>query len=335
MSDLNKVEVVPITLEAHPNADTLSIVKVWNYTVVVRTADWEGKTKAAYIPPDNLVPLGNPEFSFLESPRIKAKRLRGVMSQGLLVPVPDEFEIGRDVTEYFGVTRYVSPVDMEIGDAIPGPPNQPPKYDLESWFKYGKELEAACGVEFVVVTEKIDGTNASFTYQNDEMWCKSRSLYRKSNVDSYGNETNLYWKVLKENLWISKLCKDFPNYHLFGEIYGWVQENRYSHLPGSLSFVAFDFLRDDGTFFDYLDFVNVVEEYGGKIAPELYYGRYNSQRIESLIDGPSVVDPSVSREGIVIRCIRERWNEQMGRCILKAVSPEYLEGKGKKKKEKK
>lgn len=33
-----KVEIVSIKLEPHPNADTLSVVKVFDYRVCVRTA---------------------------------------------------------------------------------------------------------------------------------------------------------------------------------------------------------------------------------------------------------------------------------------------------------
>lgn len=51
-----KVEVVPITLEPHPNAETLSVVKVFDYAVCVRTADWKDKLLGAYIPPDSVVP---------------------------------------------------------------------------------------------------------------------------------------------------------------------------------------------------------------------------------------------------------------------------------------
>jgi hypothetical protein len=47
----HRVEIVPVNLEPHPNADTLSIVRVFDgYTCVVRTADWEGVPFAAYIP---------------------------------------------------------------------------------------------------------------------------------------------------------------------------------------------------------------------------------------------------------------------------------------------
>ena len=196
MSDLNKIEVVPVVMEKHPDADSLSLVTVFDgYTVVVRSVDWEGISKAAYIPPDNVVDITRPEFSFLESGRIKAKRLRGVMSQGLLVPVPDNFQIGDDVTEYLGVTRYIPEADREVsfgGDGEVAPPSPGITYDIESWFKYKNVFKEG---EDVVITEKIHGTNSRYTFQNDRMYCASRSMYRK-------DVGNVYWRVLHDNPWI-------------------------------------------------------------------------------------------------------------------------------------
>ena len=76
------VEVVPVTLEPHPNADSLSIVHVWDYTVCVRTEDWRGRPMGAYIPPDSLVDTSREEFAFLREEgktlhRVRAKRFRG------------------------------------------------------------------------------------------------------------------------------------------------------------------------------------------------------------------------------------------------------------------
>ena len=38
----HRVEVVPVVLEQHPNADKLSIVKVRGWQCVVATSDWAG-----------------------------------------------------------------------------------------------------------------------------------------------------------------------------------------------------------------------------------------------------------------------------------------------------
>ena len=107
----HKCEVVPVVLEKHPNADTLSVVQVFGYPVVVRTADWEGKTKGVYLPPDSVVDVTRPEFAFLASGtktqhRVKAIKLRGVYSFGLLMPVADDAEIGDDWAELYGVEHY-------------------------------------------------------------------------------------------------------------------------------------------------------------------------------------------------------------------------------------
>ncbi|MGH9759840.1 MAG: hypothetical protein ACREAC_03250 [Blastocatellia bacterium] len=81
----HKVEVVPVVLERHPNADTLSVVKVFGgYTVCVRTVDFKDGDLGAYIPPDSVVDSSRPEFAFLAGhERIKVKRLRGIVSMGL------------------------------------------------------------------------------------------------------------------------------------------------------------------------------------------------------------------------------------------------------------
>jgi RNA ligase (TIGR02306 family) len=63
--DTHKVEIVPVVLEPHPNADRLSIVRVYNFTCVVNTADWTGVGKAAYVQPDSVMP-DTPEYRFLK-----------------------------------------------------------------------------------------------------------------------------------------------------------------------------------------------------------------------------------------------------------------------------
>ena len=52
-----KVEVVEIgELEKHPNADTLSIVKVKGWQCIVKTDEFKDVKLAAYIPIDSLIP---------------------------------------------------------------------------------------------------------------------------------------------------------------------------------------------------------------------------------------------------------------------------------------
>src|SRR3990167_2192296 len=125
----HKVEIVPIKLEPHPNADKLSLVKIHGYTCVVNTNDWAGKDEAAYVCPDSLVDTKRPEFAFLgDRPRITVRRFRGIFSQGLLVPAPEGSQIGDDVAEQLGVTKYEPIIKFNMGDEESPPPGFIPKY---------------------------------------------------------------------------------------------------------------------------------------------------------------------------------------------------------------
>lgn len=109
-----RCEVVPVTLLPHPNADSLSLVQVFGFTCVVRTADWVGRDRGVYVPVDAVVP-DRPEFAFLDGHRrIKARRLRGVFSMGLLLPAPWDAEVGDDLTEALGVTKYEPPEESAL-----------------------------------------------------------------------------------------------------------------------------------------------------------------------------------------------------------------------------
>src|SRR4051812_4222851 len=130
----HKVEVVPVRLEKHPNADRLSVVRVFGYQVCTPTAEWldrpaidaEGARLGAYVPPDSLVPVSRPEFAFLADKarqdgmaRIKAQKLRGVVSFGLLVAAPAGARVGDDVAGLLGVEHYEPPLAGESGRKEP------------------------------------------------------------------------------------------------------------------------------------------------------------------------------------------------------------------------
>src|SRR5271166_5411687 len=120
----HKVEVFRVEhMEKHPNADTLSIMKVFNYQAVVRTSDFNVGDLACYIPPDNVLP-DEPQYAFLSGHRhIKAAKLRGIMSQGLVLKAPEGAQPGDDVAELLGIVHYVpTPQNTGDGEMIAPPP---------------------------------------------------------------------------------------------------------------------------------------------------------------------------------------------------------------------
>ncbi len=199
----HKVEVVEVNFSKHPNADSLSITPVFGYTCIGRTDDWKGIKKAAWIPPDSLVNVNLPEFAFLAGEtryafdstknhvalnyaRIRAKKLRGSVSYGMLVPVNDSVEVGTDMAEHFGVLHYDPPVNdsgnpknrFYSGGEVASPPEVlAPKYDLDSFQRYAKNVFVQD--ELVIATEKIHGASARYVFDGLTMHCGSHSEWKK------------------------------------------------------------------------------------------------------------------------------------------------------------
>jgi RNA ligase (TIGR02306 family) len=318
-----RVEVVPIVLEKHPNADSLSLVKVFDgYTVCVRTEDWVGVDKGAYIPPESIVP-NTEQFAFLEGHvRIKARKLRGIQSFGMLVPAPEGSQIGDDVAEQLNIVHYEPElsglIKARLGEASPPPPNEGFKYDIDNWRKYRNYFIDG---EEVVITEKIHGTNARYTFQDDQMFAGSRHHWRKPSAE------NIYWRAIVQNPWIEAFCRLNPGVILYGEIFGSIQKgfNYGSTKDNPYQFRAFDVFAD-GQFIDHDDALGGAKS--DFLVPLLYRGPYSHVIAESFSTGPSVV-PGANhmREGCVIKPIKERYQNHFGRLILKCVSFEYLEKK--------
>ena len=124
------VRVVPVRLEPHPNADSLSIVRVGGFQCVVRTSAWENVDIGAFVPPDSVVPEALAPVP--GATRIRAVKLRGEYSEGLLVPAPEGAAIGDDVADVLGITHY-EPVPEERGiQQGDSPPSWCPTYDLDN-----------------------------------------------------------------------------------------------------------------------------------------------------------------------------------------------------------
>lgn len=325
------VDVIEIgEILPHPNADRLEIVKIDEFTCCVRKGDFKVGDLAAYIEPDYVVDLEREEFSFLPKARIKVKKLRGIISMGLLIPAPEGSAVGDNVMEQLGVTRYVPPITGRPKMRANGekaPEGYHPKYDLENWRKYSRLLEEG---ELVYVTEKIHGANARFRFQDGKMHIGSRSMWVKH------DGANPWSMALEQNPWIGAFCENHPNLTVYGEIYGWVQDLRYGHEKGRVSFAAFDLLAG-GRWLNFNELMNYFRPINQDVltfdegehlrsVPLFDCVTYNKELVEKYVDGSSRVPGTDHiREGIVIKPIEERVDMRLGRVALKVVSNDYLE----------
>lgn len=191
----HKIEVVPVVLEKHPNADTLSIVKVYGWDCIVKTEQFNGVPLAAFIIPDSIVDTSIPEFAFLreqnnkiyEKRRIKAAKYRGVPSQGLLVPARKHWKLGDDVADELKIEHY-EPQMMQRGPGAPklksiqakipfidGVP-VPVYTDIENFRRYNKAFDDLA-ID-VVVTEKIHGANFRCVHDGKQLHVGSHRTWK-------------------------------------------------------------------------------------------------------------------------------------------------------------
>lgn len=319
------VRVVKIgAVEKHPNADRLEITHVDNYPVVIGAGSFQPGDLAVYIPVDSVLPQTEEfadAYKYTSKGRVKAARLRGIFSMGMLHACPpplglaDEHAV--DIASLLGITKYEPPAEIVMGgDALPDDGRLPKYTDIEGLRRYPHILQDG---EIVVITEKLHGACARFGLIDGAFYVGSKN----QRLDPTGNnawaraarEIGLHDLLVQENL---------EGYVFFGELLG-VQDLKYGHTNGEISLRFFDiFNLHDGRYLDYFDFMGLMHHLRLHHVPIIASQiTYDSGGIYALAEGTSLMAEHV-REGVVIKPIIERWHPEIGRVILKLVGAEYL-----------
>lgn len=315
------VEVVRLgKIETHPNADLLEITRVHGgYPCILKKGDFKEGDLAVYIPIDTTLPDVE-MFAFLDAKdrkRLRAKRLRGVFSMGLVVhALPDMVE-GQDVAERLGIVKYEAPEPMSMGGDNESPPTGwffPHYTDIEGLRRHRNVLRAG---EEVVATEKLHGANGRFVHDGERLWVGSRTGVKRR------DENNLWWKVaIAMNL--EERLATTPHKVFFGEVYGQVSDLKYGHSgKNTASLRIFDvFDTVEGRYLDHDDAVKLASELGFDWVPMLKRGAWGDDWHE-LAEGSSQLADHV-REGFVVKPVKERYDDKLGRVILKLHGEGYL-----------
>ena len=356
MNSNHRVNVVRIKeLRKHPNADSLSLVDIEGYQVVVRTEEFKLGELYIYLQPDSIATTAEP-FRFLwadkEFPdgivpqkyrRITVRQFRKEYSEGLLLPLADfpdilsldgaYLEEGDDVAELLGITHYEEPEPgfnlgtqgtkrslwqrilkfFGFGYKPFGPKNAPGTYDVESLKNYPRVFVAG---EPVIVTEKIHGSNARYTFNGKKFWVGSHNRWCKE-------QGNIWWEVTKKYPWIEAFCREYPKFTLRGEVTPTQKGYAYG-FETEKQFFAFDLQKPDGS---YVPKSTLYKHMGiQRFVPIIYQGPYDAAKMKELAEGKSLVEGAKNiREGIVISSVEERQVRGVGRAQLKLKSLKFLE----------
>ena len=317
--DVTRVlEIIP-----HSNADALEIAKIFGFTCSVAKGQFKEGDLIAYVPPDSLVDTNRPEFAFLASAargdglaRIRVKKLRGIASQGLVLPVQSSWTEGMDVAEALGVIHYEPPISISTGgEAAPSPSIYTPTYtDIENLRRYPNVFSPG---EPVIITEKIHGTSGRFVYCDDSLHVGSHREWKRESVE------NVWWRAAREFDLKEKL-RPHPGLILYGEVYGWVQDLRYGMKRSDPPQIAFFDVMRDGVYLDWEVASAILDALDLPAVPVVYEGSWVPDLVE-FAEGQSLRSGAGHiREGIVVRATTEGFDPVVGRRVLKCVGNEYL-----------
>lgn len=323
------VEVVRLgKIGKHPHADTLGITEVrGKYPVIVKLGAFQPGDLAVHIPPDALVQTDREEFAFLADKgpthRVRFAKLRKVPSFGFLVPAPPGVEVGQDVQALFGVEKYEPGPCYQLGGDIAGEHYSAPQghivplYDVIGMRKYPDLFEAG---EEVVVTEKLHGSNARYTYISGQLYCGSRTRFRRDSV----------WNRMAEKYKLDSVLARHPGLVVYGEVYGaGIQDLTYG-LKDEQRLVFFDaYDTNNGVWWSSDMLFDFCKRGGLDTAPVLYRGPFDLEKMFELAEGKTVLGNGCHvREGVVVKPVVERWHPTIGRAMLKLVGEGYLLRKG-------
>ena len=352
-----------------PGATSIDVASVLGWNVVVEKGKFSEGELICYMEVDSLLPLRE-EFSFLEKGggikkmlidgkevqgyRLKTIKLRGQISQGLVMPLSilpeityietddetgrnyeakDERIEGEDVTKTLGVHKYEPPMSADLAGKARGHfPGFIPKTD-EPRLQSNPFLLERYKNEPFVVTEKIDGSSVTFFIKNGEFHVCGRT------IDWLDDGKNSMWKLAKEMDIEAKLRQlndkaGKEKYALQGEIYGeGIQKNPLKIKGQKISFYnLYDFVK--GRYADNDDLVVLTNEVKLPIVPNVYdpsdndvswYVRPTVDEMVELSKIKSVINPDVWLEGLVWRPIHgEMQDPDLGRLSFKVINPEYL-----------
>jgi RNA ligase (TIGR02306 family) len=334
-------EIKPI-----PEADKICAYRVGGWWVVDTINKYDVNDLAIYCEVDSWIPhelapflsKGQEprEYNGVKGERLKTVKLRGQVSQGLLLPstILDELglwplagdPVGHNLTNQLNIQKWEPPIPSQLQGKMRGNfPHFIPKTDQERCQNLRKDIFDTHKDDVYEVTTKLDGSSMTVYVKDGEVHVCSR------NIDLIETEGNTFWNTAREQNIIDTLLElsseKGEEYAIQGELIGEGIQGNPEKLTGH-KFFLFDiysitagrYLKADERY-SILDKLNMN---GASIehVPIVEQGLRVAQAYDSIdellefAEGPSL-NPQTKREGLVFKS----WESDFS---FKAISNSYL-----------
>jgi RNA ligase (TIGR02306 family) len=332
-----------------PDADAIEVATVGGWRVVVKKGEFKPGDLAVYCEIDSWIPIEvapflqkgdrGYEYEGVIGNRLRTVKLRGQLSQGLLLPLKqseydkntaliDWFTVshegndgcpacneGDDVSELLNIRKWEAPVPAQLAGEVRGAfPGFIPKTDQErvqnltaeyaEWQSQGAEWE---------VTEKLDGSSMTVYVMDEDEGVCSRNLNLRETED------NSLWKTARRNQLIEKIRSTARNLALQGELIGeGIQGNPYKIR--AQEFYLFDIYDiDAGRYLRPIERQELAVELDIRQVPGLGIQQLDVtvEQLLKIAEGKSVLRAETEREGLVFKHAADETS-------FKAISNKFL-----------
>lgn len=318
------------------------------WPVVIRKDEYKVGDVAIYLEIDSWVPhelapflsKGQEprEYNGVKGERLRTVKLRGQISQGLLLPIQMYNDylglevsvfppVGTDLTDALEIHKWEPPIPAQLQGMMKGNfPHFIPKTDQERCQNLRKDIFETHKDETYEVTTKLDGSSMTVYVKNGEVGVCSR------NIDLIETEGNSFWKAARDQNLVVALARISEDkgeeYAIQGELIGEGIQGNPEKLKGQRFYLFDIYSITEGRYlkpyerYSILDKMNNI--YGADVEHVPFIdtvcivtNQFNT--IDELLEyaeGPSL-NPQTKREGLVFKSMSNDFT-------FKAISNSYL-----------
>lgn len=340
-------EVVQISdVVPHPNADQLEFCLIEGWRCIVKKGEFQPGQLAVFLQPDawspnTLTPFLEKEgrtrfYNGIPGSKIKTIRLRGEVSQGLVLPLsvlPADTghypQIGDDVSEILGVQKWEPAIPACLAGKMKGNfPFWGRKTDQERIQSCFRMVKGHLLCDVWTIEEKLDGSSMSVGKFHDDIVVCSRNL--SLDIENPENRVNnSFVRTAYELNMIEGLRILNRNIMISGELIGpGIQGNLYKRE--NYEWHVFDILDVDSgkyvTSQERMEILTKLNDITGKqishvpvIDHEIIFPFLeDTEFFLNYAEGKSVLNPKQDREGLVFK------NQRDPDISFKAISRKFL-----------
>ena len=310
-------------------ADAIEVAVIGGWKVVVKKNEYSTGDKVIYCEIDSWIPTDiapfltkdghePKEYNGVKGERLRTVKLRGQVSQGLILPITQSScSEGDDVSEALGIQKWEPSQEFMAPNSKGNFPSFIRKTDQERVQNLKRELQKAIdSSEDFEVSEKVDGSSMTVYHNEGVFGVCSRNLELKEDIN------NTFWATaLKYNL-REKLTAYGSNIAIQGELIGpGIQGNKYNLTDFEFRvFNVFDI--DTQQYYTPSSTGSIILDLELESVPILntWYNISEGTTIDDLLkqaEGKSKLNPNTEREGLVFK-------SEHGNFSFKAISNKWL-----------